>query len=77
MPVLIALIAVAVGFTVYCLIDLARAQEVHGLSHGVWAVLCLVSIPWGGIIYLMVGKVRKDRDLPGYDSRRWPMWRAH
>jgi hypothetical protein len=68
---------VAVGFTFYCLIDLARAKEVRSLSQGVWMLICLVSMPWGGIVYMMVGKVWKDRDLPGYDSRRWPMWRAH
>jgi len=66
----------AVAFTVYCLVDPARAEEVRSLSRGVWAAICLVSMPTGGIIYLMAGKVWKVREIPG-SAPRWPMWRAH
>ena len=51
MAVLIAVIVLAGAF--------------RSLSGGVWAVICLVSIPLGGIIYMMVRKIWKDRDLPG------------
>lgn len=73
---LIALIVVAVGFTAYCLVDLACARAVRCLSREVWVVICLVSIPLGGIIYMMAGKAWKVRGLPGSASR-WPMWRSH
>jgi hypothetical protein len=76
MAVLIALAVAAVGFTAYCLVDLAVAADVRTLSRGVWAVICLVSMPTGGIIYLMAGKRWQPRDLPG-QGPRWPMWRAH
>jgi hypothetical protein len=44
MLVLIALGVVAVGFTFYCLVDLARAKKVRSLSSGVWAVICLAVV---------------------------------
>ena len=75
MAALVAVIAVTAGLTAYCLADLALARDVRTLSRGVWAVICLASMPLGGILYLVAGKARKPRDLPG-PARRWPMWRA-
>lgn len=49
------LIVVAVGFVVYCLVDLAR-HEVRYLPKWVWALICIVSVPLGGIVYLLVGR---------------------
>ena len=46
---------VAVGFVVYCLIDLARSP-VRYLPKWAWALICVASIPVGGIIYLIVGR---------------------
>jgi hypothetical protein len=74
--IVLMVVAAAVAFTVYCLVDLARAAEVRSLSRGVWAVICLASMPWGGIIYLMAGKVWPDREVPG-SAPRWPMWHSH
>jgi hypothetical protein len=55
-PILFLL--VAIGFEVFCLVDLARAKEVRYLSKGGWLIVSLISIPLGGIIYLSVGRVR-------------------
>jgi hypothetical protein len=55
----IAPIAVlALAFAGYCLFDLSRS-EVRYLPKWAWAVLCVVSIPFGGIVYLLVGKVHR------------------
>jgi Phospholipase_D-nuclease N-terminal len=54
--VVIPLIVVAVGFDLYCLIDIARADEVRGLPKWVWAIICLDAV--GGVFYLAVGRVR-------------------
>jgi hypothetical protein len=55
----IAPIAVlASAFAVYCLFDLSRS-EVRYLPKWAWAVLCVVSIPFGGVLYLLVGKVHR------------------
>lgn len=55
----IAPIAVlALAFAIYCLFDLSRS-EVRYLPRWAWAVLCVVSIPLGGIVYLLVGKVHR------------------
>jgi hypothetical protein len=57
LPILVLL--VAVGFTVYCLIDIARADSVRYLPKWLWVVICLMSEPLGGIIYLIVGRSRR------------------
>jgi hypothetical protein len=59
--VVIPLLVLAVGFEVYCLVDLARAEEVRHLPKWAWAILCLgvgLTIPFGGIAYLVFGRVR-------------------
>lgn len=49
------LIVVAAGFVIYCLVDLAR-HEVRYLPKWAWALICMVSVPLGGIVYLLVGR---------------------
>jgi phospholipase D-like protein len=55
---LIPLVAVAIAFEVYCLVDLARAEEVRYLPRWAWIAVCLVSVPLGGIAYLIFGRAR-------------------
>jgi Phospholipase_D-nuclease N-terminal len=46
----------AAGFVAFCLADLARAAEVRYLPKWGWALVCLLSVPLGGIMYLSVGR---------------------
>ena len=62
--VLIPVLVLAVGFVVFCEVDLARAEEVRYLPKWVWVILCMgigLTIPFGGIAYLLFGKVRRPR----------------
>ena len=52
------IIVVGAGFIVFCLVDVARAREVRYLPKWAWALICLVSVPIGGIVYLSLGRVR-------------------
>ena len=57
----------AVGFVVFCLVDLVRAQQVRYLPKWAWAMLCLgigLTIPFGGILYLVIGKDRSPKSPP-------------
>ncbi|WP_203911642.1 PLDc N-terminal domain-containing protein [Rhizocola hellebori] len=49
------LVVAALAFVAYCLFDLTRSQ-VRYLPKWVWAVICVVSIPVGGIVYLLIGR---------------------
>ena len=49
------LLVLAMGFVVWCWVDISR-NEVRYLPKWLWAVICIVSIPLGGIVYLLVGR---------------------
>ena len=60
--ILIPVLVLVAGFVVFCEVDLARAEEVRYLPKWVWAILCMgigLTIPFGGIAYLVFGKVRR------------------
>ncbi len=52
---LLPLVVLGVAFVAYCLYDISRGQ-VRYLPKWVWVVLCLFSVPVGGIVYLLVGR---------------------
>ena len=55
-------VGLAVAWEVFCLQDLARADRVRYLPKWGWALVCLISIPWGGIIYVIFGRDKIGRD---------------
>ena len=48
----------AIAWLVFCFVDLARS-EVRWLPKWGWALIILLSIPIGGIAYLLVAKEPK------------------
>jgi hypothetical protein len=56
---LLPIAVLAVGFVGYCLVDLARSPVRH-LPKWAWAVICVLSVPLGGVIYLLVGREHRD-----------------
>jgi hypothetical protein len=52
---LVPLFVLGLAFVVYCLYDMSRA-EVQYLPKWAWAVICVISIPVGGIVYLLIGR---------------------
>src|SRR5215467_1410036 len=59
----IPVIAVAIAFAAWCLVDLARAGQVRYLPKWVWAVVICVWVPGGGLVYLIVGKARPTASM--------------
>jgi hypothetical protein len=53
---LVPLLVLALAFVVYCWVDIARAARVRHLPKWAWALICVLSIPVGGIVYLIVGR---------------------
>lgn len=59
-------LGLAVGFDVFCLADIARADQVRYLPKWAWALICLAQTPGGGIIYLSIGRFGRARPIqPG------------
>jgi nucleoside recognition membrane protein YjiH len=52
---LLPLVLVAVAFVGYCLYDISRTPVRH-LPKWAWALICVLSVPVGGIVYLTVGR---------------------
>ncbi len=60
----VAGLAVAVPFDVFCLCDIARASRVCYLPKWAWVVICLAQAPAGGIVYLCLGRPGRARTAP-------------
>jgi hypothetical protein len=62
----ILLVALVAWWEIFCLTDLARADRVRFLPRWAWAVLCLIQIPLGGVLYLLIGREwRRRASSPG------------
>jgi hypothetical protein len=57
-PFMAVVLAGGAGFVIFCLRDLARAQEVRYLPKWGWVVACLIQVPLGGILYLAAGRYK-------------------
>ena len=55
--VLILASAIVAGWEFFCLADVVRADRVRFLPRWAWAIACLVQIPLGGVLYLLIGRV--------------------
>lgn len=51
-------IIVGAAFVVFCVFDVVRAVRVRYLPKWTWALICVISVPLGGIVYLVVGRER-------------------
>jgi len=49
------LVVLVVGWVAWCWWDIAHGPVRH-LPKWVWALICVVSVPIGGIVYLLVGR---------------------
>jgi hypothetical protein len=45
----------ALAYVIFCWVDISR-NEVKHLPKWAWAIIAVVSIPIGGIIYLAIGR---------------------
>lgn len=57
LPLLVFFLGAAV-FEGYCLVDCARSTRVRSLDQWTWALIMVLTIPVGGVLYLMYGKDR-------------------
>ena len=55
LPALLPFVVLAIGFVAFCLYDIAR-HGVRYLPKWAWALICVISIPLGGIVYLLIGR---------------------
>ena len=49
------LLLLALAFVIWCWVDISRS-EVRYLPKWLWGIICVISIPLGGIVYLLVGR---------------------
>jgi hypothetical protein len=63
------ILAMAVGFDAFCLVDIARAAQVRYLPKWVWVLICLAQAPGGGILYLSIGHIGREQPAPPGDAK--------
>lgn len=56
----VPVIVLGLAFVVYCWVDIAR-HEVRYLPKWVWAIIAAISIPIGGVVYLVIGREPGER----------------
>ncbi|MHB1593295.1 MAG: PLDc N-terminal domain-containing protein [Streptosporangiaceae bacterium] len=61
---LLLFVPLGLGFAGYCVADVVRATEVRYLPKWAWALICLVQIPLGGILYLTIGRIGPTGSAP-------------
>jgi hypothetical protein len=49
-------IVVLAAFVIYCLVDMFRRPATRVLPNWLWAIICLICNPLGGILYLIFGR---------------------
>ncbi len=49
------IIVLALAFVVYCWFDISR-NDVRYLPKWAWALVCLLSVPLGGVVYFLGGR---------------------
>jgi hypothetical protein len=59
LEIVIPLLVVGVAFLAYCYVDIARIPATRYLPKWAWCIVCIISIPLGGIAYLLVGRTAK------------------
>ena len=62
-------LALAIAFDAFCLVDIARAARVRYLPRWAWALICLIQTPLGGIMYLSIGHIGRPRPVPPGDAK--------
>lgn len=56
LAVLLPALLLAVLFVAHCLRDLARVEQVRWLPKWAWGIVCVVAIPLGGLLYLLLAR---------------------
>jgi hypothetical protein len=65
----VSLVSIIIGLALgaswdgLCLWDLAHADQVRYLPKWAWAMVCLISCPLGGLLYIIVGRDAFGRAL--------------
>lgn len=71
---LLPVVVLGLVFVVYCLVDVFRCPAVRYLPRWAWGLICCISVPLGGIIYLVSIEVEAtsttagERELPPFAS---------
>ena len=56
LAVLVPALLLAGLFVGYCLRDLVRADRVRWVPKWVWGIVCVITVPLGGMLYLLLAR---------------------
>ena len=53
------LILLAVAWVAFCLVQVVRSPGVRGLPRWAWALVVVLSVPLGGVVFLLAGRAQR------------------
>lgn len=56
LKIMIPLILIVIVYLTYCLYDLIKVPNVKFFSKWIWGVIICISIPFGGVVYILIGR---------------------
>ncbi|SUK05037.1 Uncharacterised protein [Staphylococcus agnetis] len=56
LKIMIPLILIVIVYLTYCLYDLFKVPNVKFFSKWIWGIIVCISIPFGGIVYILIGR---------------------
>lgn len=56
LKIMIPLILIVIVYLTYCLYDLIKVPNVKIFSKWIWGVIICISIPFGGVVYILIGR---------------------
>ncbi|MGT2906713.1 PLDc N-terminal domain-containing protein [Streptococcus dentiloxodontae] len=62
LKLLIPLMLLVLFYVGFCWYDIFTSRGTRYLSKGIWALLCLLSMPLGGVMYFILGRLGKEDD---------------
>jgi hypothetical protein len=66
---LMLVLALAVAFDAFCVVDIARAAQVRYLPKWAWVLICVIQTPGGGIAYVSIGRIGRARPAPPSEAK--------
>lgn len=58
--VIIPIVLIVIIYICFCWYDIFKSARTKYLSKWIWALICILSMPLGGILYFFMGRISQE-----------------